>query len=88
MWIHLFKSEEEELKWIEEYKRARRFQRRLDNLLNQFSDGQIKAGFSAMRRYQRNLLIRHKKDKKRIFGDRTMIREMLNYVFQDIRGYN
>ena len=63
-------------------------ERRFYVVLERFGEGQIRYFIKAFSRYNEGLLVRHKRNKKRIFSTRTMVRELIFYVFEDRRSLN
>jgi hypothetical protein len=81
-WLTLYKSEAEECEhWF-----RRMAERKFFLILGMYGDGQIRFFWKAVSRYQSGLLVRHKRDKKRIFTIRTQVREMIEYIFEDRRS--
>ena len=78
-WVHLYKN------GIEEYEHWTKVvaEQRFYPILESLGEGQIRYFYNAWARYNSGLLVRHRRDKKRIFTTRTLVRELITYVFED-----
>lgn len=83
-WIHLYKNAKEE----HEHWRKVIAEQKFYIILDSFGEGQIRYFYKAFSKYNEGLLYRHKRQKKVIFTTRSMVRELIAYVFEDRRSLN